>query len=102
MALPVAARKRAVAEAHRRELAKTELAAPAVTASAPSSAVLPYLLAAFALGLLILGLAMTPAWAVPWSRGSRILKHHRDELGVIGTLSLVTTVVLFVVLEGLR
>jgi hypothetical protein len=64
-----------------------------------SGAALPLLLIAFTAGIVMLGLALTPTRAVPWSRASHALEDHRDELGVIGALSLVATMVFFVLVQ---
>jgi len=69
-------------------------------AGSPSSSVaLPLLLIAFTAAIVMLALALTPARAVPWSRASHALEDHRDELGVIGALSLVATMVFFVLVQ---
>jgi hypothetical protein len=59
----------------------------------------PFLLAAFGGALLLLGLALTPARAVPWSRASQLLEDRRDELGVMGAMSLVATLVFFLLVQ---
>jgi len=83
-----------------RAAAQKEVSAPVTDpSSSSSSSALPYLLTAFGAALLLLGLALTPAWAVPWSRASRVLEDRRDELGVIGAMSLVATVVFFLLVQ---
>jgi len=77
---------------------KTRLAPPAAAAS-PSSSALPYLIVTFGAALVMLGLALTPARAVPWSRASRVLQDRRDELGVLGAMSLVATVLFFLIVQ---
>lgn len=67
--------------------------------SSSSSVALPFLLVAFTAALLMLGLALTPARAVPWSRASRVLEDRRDEIGVIGAMSLVATMVFFLLVQ---
>ena len=83
--------------AHRRERAQTQLAAGSDTQS--SSWGLPFLLAVFGAALLMLGLAVTPARAVPWSRASRVLEDRRDEFGVMGAMGLVATFVFFLLVQ---
>jgi hypothetical protein len=75
---------------------------PATVAAGPSGssgAALPLLLIAFTAAIVMLGLALTPTRAVPWSRASHALEDHRDELGVLGALSLVATMVFFVLVQ---
>jgi hypothetical protein len=75
---------------------------PALVAGAGGSGsnlALPFLLAAFTAAMVMLLLALTPARAVPWSRASHALEDHRDELGVIGALSLVATMVFFLLVQ---
>lgn len=84
-----------VAAAQRRARALTQLS----TGRNSSSAALPFLFVAFAVALIMLGLALTPAWAVPWSRASRALEDRRDELGVIGAMSLVATLIFFLLVR---
>jgi uncharacterized membrane protein len=60
---------------------------------------LPILLLAFLSGVVMLGLALTPTRAVPWTRASLALEHHRDELGVMGSLALVATMVFFALVQ---
>jgi hypothetical protein len=92
-------RRLALERVHRRERAQTRFSGPA--ADSPSSpSALPYLIAAFAAALVMLGLALTPAWAVPWHRASRALEARRDELGVIGGTSLVATVLFFLFVQA--
>jgi hypothetical protein len=67
--------------------------------SGSSSVALPILLLAFLSAVVMLGLALTPTRAVPWSRASHALEGHRDELGVIGFFALVATMVFFVLVQ---
>ena len=60
---------------------------------------LPFILIAFSTALALLGLALMPARAVPWSRASRVLDDRRDEFGVIGAMGLVATVVFFLLVQ---
>ncbi len=95
-----AARKRATAaRAKARERAKTKLTPTAAGASPSSSSALPYLIAAFGAAFLMLGLALTPARAVPWSRAARVLQDRRDELGVLGAMSFLATVLFFLLVQ---
>jgi len=94
-----AARKRlAAAGAKVRVSSKRRLAVPVAQASQSPSA-LPYLIVAFGAALAMLGLALTPARAVPWSRASRLLHERRDELGVLGAMGLVATVLFFLLVQ---
>ena len=101
-----AARRRAAQRAKRRSAQTTEqirAQPPPLTAGAPASSssavALPILLLAFLSGVVMLGLALTPTRAVPWSRASHALEGHRDELGVIGFFALVATMVFFVLVQ---
>lgn len=86
-----------LAAAHRRERAQ---AAPLATAGTTSSNWgLPFLLVVFSAALLMLGLALMPARAVPWSRASRVLEDRRDEFGVMGAMGLVATFVFFLLVQ---
>jgi hypothetical protein len=67
--------------------------------SSSSGLGLPLLLLAFAAAIVMLGLALTPSRAVPWSRASYLLEQHRDELGVLGFFALVATMVFFVLVQ---
>ena len=67
------------------------------TGSSPVA--LPILLLALISAVVMLGLAMTPTRAVPWSRASHALEDHRDEFGVIGFFALVATMVFFVLVQ---
>lgn len=89
------AQRRAAQAAHRRERAQRQLAAPVPVADTPSASAVPYLIVAFGAALLLLGLAVMPAAAVPWSRGSRILEDRREEFAVLGAIGLVATVFFF-------
>ena len=98
-----AARKQqaALLRAHARErrAEQTRLSGP-VAGSEPSVSALPFRVVAFGLSLAFLGLALTPAWAVPWGRASRALEERRDELGVIGAAGLVATVLFFLLVQA--
>ncbi len=56
-----------------------------------TSQALPFLLAGFLAGALLLVVALTPARAVPWSRVSRALDDRRQELALLGALGFVAT-----------
>jgi hypothetical protein len=73
--------------------------AAGASASGSSPVALPILLIAFLSAVVMLGLALTPTRAVPWSRASHVLEDHRDELGVIGFFALVATMVFFVLVQ---
>ena len=92
-----AAAKKAEA-ARRRERAQDALVS-AASNSPSSSWGLPFILIAFSTALVLLGLALMPARAVPWSRASRVLDDRRDEFGVIGAMGLVATVVFFLLVQ---
>jgi hypothetical protein len=64
-----------------------------------STIALPFLLAGCTAAILMLALALTPARAVPWSRASDALDDHRDELGLVGALSLAATMVFFLLVQ---
>ena len=93
--------KRAAAErraaADRRERAPALLVAGRDTPS--SSWGTPFLLVAFSAALLLLGLALTPARAVPWNRASQLLEDRRDEFGFMGAMGLVATFVFFLLVQ---
>lgn len=55
-----------------------------------TSKAVPFLLAGLLAGVLLLGVALTPARAVP-SRVSRALDDRRQELALLGALGLVAT-----------
>jgi hypothetical protein len=82
-----------------RERATTQLSPRAAGASSSSPSALPYLLVAFGAALLMLALALTPARAVPWSRAARVLQDRRDELGVLGAMSFLATVLFFLLVQ---
>ena len=60
-----------------------------------TSKALPFLLTGLLVGVLLLGMALTPARAVP-SRVSRALDDRRQELALLGGLGLVATGLFFV------
>jgi hypothetical protein len=95
-----AALERATAPgAKARERATTQLSPGAAGASPSSPSALPYLLVAFGAAVLMLSLALTPARAVPWSRAARVLQDRRDELGVLGAMSFLATVLFFLLVQ---
>jgi hypothetical protein len=67
--------------------------------SAGSSSALPFLLVAFTAAFVMVGLAFTPARVVPWSRASLMLENHRDELAVLGVMSLVASIVFLALVQ---
>jgi hypothetical protein len=73
--------------------------AAGASGSGGSAVALPILVLAFLSAVVMLGLALTPTRAVPWSRASHALEDHRDELGVIGFFALVATMVFFVLVQ---
>jgi hypothetical protein len=90
----IAAKRRAAPNAP--AVPRPELASPG---GSSGTSALPFLLVACGAALALLGLALTPAWVVPWSHASRVLEEHRDELGVLGAMSLVATVVFFLLVQ---
>ena len=56
---------------------------------------LPFLLFGLVAGVLLLGVALTPARAVPWRRVSDALDDRRQELALLGALGLVATGMFF-------
>jgi hypothetical protein len=96
----VAATRRAAArraaEARKREAARRDQRGqqPWSTASdgrGANKAVLdsmPFVAAAAVAALLILGLALVPAYAVPWYRMSVVLEDHREQFAVVGAMTL--------------
>ena len=65
--------------------------------SGTASAV-PILLAGLFAAVLLLGLAATPVWAVPWSRAARVLEGKREEVAVLGAMGLFATGLFFLFL----
>ena len=98
-----AARAKAVAAKKAQAVRRRERAQDALVAASsdtPSSSWgLPFILIGFSIALALLGLALMPARAVPWSRASRVLDDRRDEFGVIGAMGLVATVVFFLLVQ---
>lgn len=98
-----AARRKAAQAKHRAAATTEQIRAQppplAAGASGSSSVALPILLLACLSAVVMLGLALTPTRAVPWSRASHALEDHRDELGVIGFFALVATMVFFVLVQ---
>ena len=89
-----------LAVAHRRERAQALLIAANDTPS--SSRRMPFLLVAFSAAVLLLGLAGTPARAVPWSRASRVLEDRRDDLGVVGGMVLFASVFFLLLVQVMK
>lgn len=86
-----------LAAAHRRERARNVLAAGDDARS--STFAMPFLLLALGGATLLLGLALTPAAVVPWDRASRALEDRREELGILGAMGLVATLVFFLLVQ---
>jgi hypothetical protein len=57
---------------------------------------MPFVTAATIAGLLILGLALVPAYVVPWYRMSMVLEDHRGQLAVVGGMPLLAAAVVLV------
>jgi hypothetical protein len=94
-----AAAAKKLAAAQRRDRARAKDVLAAGDGSPSSNSGLPFLVAAFSMALVLFGLALTPAWAVPWRRGARVLEARREELGVMGATGVVATVVFFLLVE---
>jgi hypothetical protein len=84
------ARRKAEAERRRAEVAGT-VAEP----ESPLAGAAPIALAALVVGLLLLGLAFTPAYAVPWYWVERTLVDRREQFMMVGAAGLVAAGVLF-------
>jgi hypothetical protein len=100
-----AARAAAEKKAEARKLAADRAAARADrggaavgSAETSSTNALPILLAGLFAAVLLLGLAATPAWAVPWSRAARVLEGKREEVAVLGAMGLFATGLFFLFL----
>ena len=48
----------------------------------------PFVAAAAVAALLIIGLALVPAYVVPWYRMSIVLEDHREQFAVVGAMTL--------------
>jgi hypothetical protein len=48
----------------------------------------PFVAAAVIAALLILGLALVPAYVVPWYRVSIVLEDHREQFALVGAMTL--------------
>ena len=49
---------------------------------------MPFVAAAAVAALLIIGLALVPAYVVPWYRVSIVLEDHREQFAVVGAATL--------------
>jgi hypothetical protein len=88
-----------LAATHRRDRAQALGAAGNEPRSSSPSSGTPFLLVAFSAALFLIGLALMPARAVPWSRAAHLLEDRRDEFGVMGGMGLVATFVFFLLVE---
>jgi hypothetical protein len=61
----------------------------------PTTRAAPILLAGLFGAVFLLGLALTPAGAVPWSRASRALDDRREQIAMLGAMGLFATALLF-------
>jgi hypothetical protein len=61
----------------------------------PAAKAMPFLLTGLFAAALFLGVALTPARAVPWERASRALHDRREEIALFGGLGLVATGLFF-------
>jgi hypothetical protein len=57
---------------------------------------MPFVATAALAALIILGLALVPAYVVPWHRMSVALEDHREQFAVVGTTALLGAGVVFV------
>ena len=89
----LAAAKRAAASQRRLTSGPAAATPTSSEASTPNAA--PFLLAGLFGAIFLLGLALTPAHAVPWSRASRALDDRREEIAVLGGMGLFATALLF-------
>jgi hypothetical protein len=55
----------------------------------------PFVVAATIAALLILGLALVPAYVVPWYRMSMVLESHRQHFTLVGGMTLLSAGVFF-------
>jgi hypothetical protein len=98
-----AARIAAVKKAQQRKLKAAAARAsrapgPEVVLGSPRSTTaraVPFMLAGLLGAVFLLGMALTPARAVPWSRASRALEDRREEIAALGAMGLFATGLLF-------
>jgi hypothetical protein len=93
-----AARSAALKKAQQRELEAATRASQQAglgTPRSPTTKAAPFLLAGLFGAVLLLGLALTPARAVPSSRASRALEDRREEIAALGAMGLFATGLLF-------
>ena len=99
-----AARIAAAKEAERRKLAAgraDSLAArenAGVATAESGSNALPFLLAGLVVAAVLIGLALTPARAVPSNRAARVLEDKREEVAVLGAMGLLAVGLFFLFL----
>jgi hypothetical protein len=92
------AARSAALKAKQRKLEATTRASQQAGLGAPRSTTAkaaPFLLAGLFGAVLLLGLALTPARAVPSSRASRALDDRREEIAALGAMGLFATGLLF-------
>jgi hypothetical protein len=93
--------KRQAAERREDAAARTAAAAARNTTAGPPEAsgarATPFLLAGLVAAFVLLGVAMTPAWAVPWSRAAHALAYHREHVALLGGAALLTIAFCFLV-----
>jgi hypothetical protein len=93
-----AARSTALKKAQQRKLEATTRASQQAGLGSPRSTTAkaaPFLLAGLFGAVFLLGLALTPARAVPSSRASRALEDRREEIAALGAMGLFATGLLF-------
>ena len=93
-----AARSAALKKAQQRKLEATTRASQQAglgSPRSPTTKAAPFLLAGLFGAVLLLGLALTPARAVPSSRASRALEDRREEIAALGAMGLFATGLLF-------
>jgi hypothetical protein len=74
-------------EAARREAQARQLGGTARDGGEANKA-MPFVATAAIAALIILGLALVPAYAVPWHRMSIALQDHREQFAVVGGMTL--------------
>ena len=92
------AAKAAKAEARRQadaERRRAEVAGTVAKPESPLAGAAPIAIGALVVGLLLLGLAVTPAYAVRWYWAERTLVDRRDQFIMVGAAGLVAAGLLF-------
>jgi uncharacterized membrane protein YdbT with pleckstrin-like domain len=100
---------RRAAEARKREAARRDARARRLRRTARESggvnetlgAAVPILATTTIAALLIFGLALVPAYAVPWHRMSIALEVHREQFAVVGAMTLLAAAAVFLSLTFL-